>query len=347
MGITPTKSGCGPVALALAAIVWLAPASAAAQQRTAEEAVREAGRLCTEAERLQGEAMAKVDAGGDLKLLDDANRASIERFRRAVDLWHQAGAREREAKGLEELARLYLCLREPGRAIETLERMVGLWPAASDPLRRVGALQTLALRLEQAKRHDEALARINEAVELSRAAGQARAESARLYQGARLYEVMGRAGEAAAYQARSEALERAADAARAEAQEAPEPVQAPAAWYDLPSAPLAAEYRTEDGVVRAVLVNRSTKGVEGVMFGCAADVDGKVHVARKLGGMGRNHGGVRPGDYFDPFERLNGPLNEWTDEKMGCEAGGRMVVVEVTYDDGSTWSAEGASWSQP
>jgi hypothetical protein len=55
----------------------------------------------------------------------------------------------------------------------------------------------------------------------------------------------------------------------------------------------------------------------------------------------------RPGHFYDAFEMLNGPLNEWTDETMGCEGTARMAVVEVVFDDRSAWSADGRRWSRP
>ena len=96
---------------------------------------------------------------------------------------------------------------------------------------------------------------------------------------------------------------------------------------DLPGAPAAAEYRVIAGINQAVLVNRSTKGIELVMFGCVALEDNKkVRVLYGLIGEGLNHGGVRPGRYYNFFVALNGPLNRWTDEKMGCEGAAKMTT---------------------
>lgn len=56
------------------------------------------------------------------------------------------------------------------------------------------------------------------------------------------------------------------------------------------------------------------------------------------------NGGIAPGLYTDAFDLLNGPLNRWTDETMGCEGGARIAVVSVSLADRRTWSAEGEPW---
>jgi|SRR5829696_828902 len=74
------------------------------------------------------------------------------------------------------------------------------------------------------------------------------------------------------------------------------PATIPAQWVDLPGAPATAEYRVVDIVNQAVLVNRSSKGIESVMFGCVAlEGNKKTRVLYGLTGQGLNHGGVRPG----------------------------------------------------
>jgi hypothetical protein len=81
------------------------------------------------------------------------------------------------------------------------------------------------------------------------------------------------------------------------------------------------------------------------MFGCVAlEQNKKTHVLYGLIGQGMNHGGARPGYYYQPFQVLNGPLNRWTDEKMGCEGAAKMTLIEAHFDDGSTWKADGIDW---
>jgi hypothetical protein len=43
-----------------------------------------------------------------------------------------------------------------------------------------------------------------------------------------------------------------------------------------------------------------------------------------------------------PFSALNGPLNQWTDGKMGCQGLARVAVTEVSFEDRTTWNADGS-----
>jgi hypothetical protein len=98
-------------------------------------------------------------------------------------------------------------------------------------------------------------------------------------------------------------------------------------------------------VNQAVLVNRSSKGIEMVMFGCVSlENDNKTRVIDGLIGIGLNHGGIRPGYFYQPFSTLNGPLNRWTDARMGCEGAAKMAVIEVGFEDRTTWKAAGTDW---
>jgi hypothetical protein len=81
------------------------------------------------------------------------------------------------------------------------------------------------------------------------------------------------------------------------------------------------------------------------MFGCVALEDNKkARALYGLIGVGRNHGGVRPGSYYEPFVILNGPLNRWTDEKMGCEGAAKMTLIAARFADGASWKADGIDW---
>jgi hypothetical protein len=81
-----------------------------------------------------------------------------------------------------------------------------------------------------------------------------------------------------------------------------------------------------------------------VDFGCVEEQDGKARVIGGLFGMGVNHGGVSPGRYYEPFTRLNGPLNQWTTEKMGCGEKAKMAVIKAVYADRVEWEAQGSDW---
>jgi len=43
---------------------------------------------------------------------------------------------------------------------------------------------------------------------------------------------------------------------------------------------------------------------------------------------------------------LNGPLNRWTDEKMGCEGAAKMTLIEARFDDRTQWKADGIDWTR-
>ena len=81
------------------------------------------------------------------------------------------------------------------------------------------------------------------------------------------------------------------------------------------------------------------------MFGCVALEDRRVRVLYGLAGEARTHGGVAPGSFYKPFVTLNGPLNRWTDEKMGCEGAAKMTLIEATFDDRTRWKADGLDWT--
>jgi hypothetical protein len=91
-------------------------------------------------------------------------------------------------------------------------------------------------------------------------------------------------------------------------------------------------------------VNRSSKGIEFVGFGCAKVQERKAYVIGELVGVGTSHGGVGPNHYYEPFKVLNGPLNQWTDEKMGCEKNAKMVVIKAVFADRTEWKADGSDW---
>ena len=53
------------------------------QQRSREELLKEAGRLATEAERAQGEAIKKVQSGADRSFIRDSQKRAAESFEKA------------------------------------------------------------------------------------------------------------------------------------------------------------------------------------------------------------------------------------------------------------------------
>lgn len=318
--------------------------AATAQELTREEALREAGRLGTEAERLRGEAYKKVQAGGDRRLIAEAERAAADKFRRAIELWRAAGDVNRLAAGVEELTRIYSVAGDYDGAVGCLRREAEFWGGRGNLPRQIYTLWLMGIRQVQMRRDKAAVETFERVVEMSRNAGLVHVERNALEDLARLYDKFGRREDAEQLRAAAKVLWSQTDAAAPDLIRPSKPAVIPEQWIDLPSAPLAAEYRDVEGVRQAVLVNRSAKGVEMVMFGCVAEENGKVRVSNGLMGLGQNHGGVGPGSHYLPFSALNGPLNQWTDEKMGCEGAAKMAVTEAGFADRTTWKADGTDW---
>lgn len=330
--------------LFLAASHMFAPITIA-QEMSREEAINEAGRLGTEAERIRGEAHKQVQAGADRKLLLEAERAAAERFRKALELWRAAGDYDRLAAGTEELSRIYSVLNDYDNAVSCLNHESEFWREHGNVARQVHMIWLLGIRQMQMRRNDAAIKTLEQVVEMSQAANLMSVEANALNDIAMLLERVGRGGEAEPLRAKARELQDQiySDIPTREENKR-EPVNVPAQWLDLPLAPLVAEYRDVEGVRQAVLVNRSTKGIEMVQFGCVKEQNGKVRVVGELAGVGLNHGGVGPGYYYEPFALLNGPLNGWTENKMGCEGKARMAVIKAIYADRTEWEAEGTDW---
>ena len=316
-----------------------------AQQRSREEVLREAGRLVTEAERKKGEAYQKVQAGGDRKLLFEADKQIAESLEKAIELWREVRHDNRLRAGVEELTRIYTVLGEYDRVVDRLTREAEYWRQRGDVATQADTLFSLGIRQWQMKRETASMETLQQVLAMSRSAGLRSLEPNILTQLASLYEKAGRVEEAESCKQTAKELWAMQSTAPAKPPERIPPATIPVQWVDLPSAPAAAEYRVIEGVSEAVLVNRSSKGIEWVFFGCVALEDNKkVRVLYSLNGMGSNHGGVRPGSYYRPFTLLNGPLNHWTDEKMGCEGAAKLTLIEAAFDDRSTWKADGINW---
>jgi tetratricopeptide (TPR) repeat protein len=309
------------------------------QKRTREEAIKEAGRIVTEAERKVGNARKKNDRMATI----EAERAAMESFVKAIELWREAGHDARLKSGIEELTRLYSVHGEYDKAVERLTSEANYWLQRGDVKQQVYTLFSLGIRQWQMKRDTASTETFQQVIEMSHAAGFFSLERNALEQLAIVYARLGRVKDAEAAKAKAQELSAIQEPETAAVPVKLPPETIPAQWIDLPLAPLAAEYRDVDGSNQAVLVNRSTKGVEFVNFGCVLpDENNKIRVLYGLAGMGLNHGGVRPGSYYRSFIMLNGPLNRWTDEKMSCEGAAKMAVIEVLFDDNTAWKAEGS-----
>ena len=320
-----------------------------AQQRSREEILREAGRLVTEAERRKGEAYKKVQAGADRKLLLEADKSIAESLEKAIELWREVRHDERLRAGVEELTRIYSVIGEYDRVVARLTHEAEYWRERRDVAAQAETLYTLGIRQLQMRRENASIETLEQVLALSRSAELRSLEPNVLTQLASLYDKAGRVKEAqSARESANKLWSMPTTPTRATMPDLVPPATIPAQWVDLPNAPAAAEYRVIEGVNEAVLVNRSSKGIEMVLFGCVAlDGNPKVRVLYGLGGEGLNHGGVRPGSYYRPFTRLNGPLNRWTDEKMSCEGAAKMTLIEAGFDDNTSWKADGVVWATP
>lgn len=334
---------CIRVLLCLVALLSFCPIGDA-QELTHEAAIKEAGRLATEAERFRGEAYRQVQAGGDRRLLTEAERKAAEKFRQALELWRAAGDYDRLFTGAEELSRVYSVLYDYESAVSCLTRESEFWRDRGDVARQVHMIWLTGIRQMQMRRDEAAAKTLERAVEMSRAANLVSEEANALDGLAMLMEKAWRLAEAEPLRARARELSAQMYTQQSEEKRPRNPVSMPAQWVDLPAAPLVAAYRDAEGVRQAVLVNRSTRGIEMVEFGCVKAQRGKIQVVAELVGVGLNHGGVGPGYYYEPFTLLNGPMNRWTDEKMGCEGRGRMAVIRAVFDDRTEWAAEGTDW---
>ena len=317
------------------------------QQQTPQEMSREAGRIATQAGRIQGEAYKKIQAGTDRKLVREAERNAAERFEKAIELWRAAGDERRLIAGVDELTRLYSVLGDYDRVVDRLTREADFWRERGDSTQRIETLFLLGIRQMQMERNTAATETLERVAEMSREKGLHSLEANVFNQLSFLYDRTGRAKEAETARDKARELwklptpQRPAPAPLSK----PAPATIPAQWVDLPSAPLGAEYRDIDGMNHAVLANRSSKLISGVMYGCVAlEENGKAKVLYGLIGFGMSHGGIEPGSYFTPFAALNGPLNRWTDEKMGCEGAAKMTVIEATFEHQTKWNADGAEW---
>jgi tetratricopeptide (TPR) repeat protein len=317
-----------------------------AQKPSREELLREAARIATQAERTEGEAYKKLQAGSDRRLIAEAERTKAEAFEKAIELWRTAGDEIRLVMAVEELTRLYSVLGDYDRVLDRLTREANFWQVRGDQNRHLRTLFSLGLRQSQMHKETAAIETLNYVIEMSRRSGGLESLAANaLMLLADIYDRQQRTMQAESLRAKAKEFWANMKPRPPVAAKPVPPATIPAQWVDLPNAPLGAEYRVVDGINQAVLVNRTAKVVSGVSFGCVALEDNKkARVLYGLGGEAMSHGGVGPGLYWSTFIRLNGPLNQWTDEKMGCEGAAKMTLIGASFRDGAKWNAENVDW---
>lgn len=339
-GVRPPRSRIATMILGLLSVTIAFGSVVNAQKRSREEALKEAGTIVTAAERK----VAQAHQTGNRALIVEAERATAEAFVKAIELWREAGDDSRLIFAVEELTRLYTVHGEQAKVVERLKSEANYWAGRGDVKSQLRMLLLLGIRQWQMRQDPAAMETLQQAIELSHNAGLILSERNAWEQLALVYTRMGRTEEAEAAKAKVNELLAIPEPPAPPSTPRKLPAETiPAQWVDLPGAPLAAEYRDIDGANRAVLTVKSTKGIELMMFGCVLlEENNKIRVLYGLGGSSLNHGGFRPGAYLRSFIMLNGPLSRWSDEKMGCEGAAKMAVIEATFDDRTTWKADGS-----
>lgn len=315
------------------------------QRLSREEALREAGRIATDAERNIVEAQQKVRNGGDRKLIVEAERDATESFVKAIELWREAGDDRRLIAAVEELTRIYFIIGDYDRLVERLKQEAHYWLKRGDYYQQAWTLFTLGTRQSQMQRSSAAIETYQRVIEMSGSGQFYNLGANTLSRLASEYTRVGRDKEAESSRARANEWSALKDQTPSKPLPPSAPAIIPAQWIDLPSAPLGAEYRVVGGVNQAVLVNRSLKVVNMISIGCVSlENNNKVRVLRSLTGSAISHGGIGQGLYFMPFAILNGPMNQWTDEKMACEGVAKMSLIEAGFEDRTGWKADGSDW---
>jgi chlorobactene glucosyltransferase len=339
-GVRPPRSRAATMILGLLSVTIAFGSVVNAQKRSREEASKEAGTIVTAAERK----VAQAHQTGNRALIVEAERATAEAFVNAIELWREAGDDSRLIFAVEELTRLYTVHGEQAKVVERLKSEANYWAGRGDVKSQLRMLLLLGIRQWQLRQDPSAMETLQQAIELSHNAGLILSERDAWEQLALVYTRMGRTEEAEAAKAKVNELSAIPEPPAPPSTPRKLPAETiPAQWVDLPGAPLVAEYRDIDGANRAVLTVKSTKGIELMMFGCVLlEENNKIRVLYGLGGSSLNHGGFRPGAYLRSFIMLNGPLSRWSDEKMGCEGAAKMAVIEATFDDRTTWKADGS-----
>jgi hypothetical protein len=222
-------------------------------------------------------------------------------------LWGELKRYHEQARVIDTHASWYLAKRDTAAAIDTLEKEVEFWNGLPEPHYDAEPLGMLE--------------------EIYREAGdEAKVEDYR------------------ALCDQSMTAQRKAEGAQAQARE--EPIPMPAGWVDFPGSPIRSEAEIDAGEQKYALVNRSGKAVSKYSVGCIQAQEGHVHVLEVLLSEMTADGTFAPDEHREGmFRGLKLPLTQWSDESRHCATGSQMAIVEVAFEDGSTWSLEGAPWA--
>lgn len=307
-------------------------------QALAQPASRRA--LLDEAEQLALEAQVLDTQWQPVRYRNKATAAEIhakavDAMSRAIAIWDRLDVPDLVGAGLTELSRQQITFGDVDAAVATDHRLIDHWRARGNTPKEGEAYIELARRLEAGRQSTEALARLEQTIAFAQANHLEYVYANALSLKAVWLKVQGRESEAeAAQQVASKAMTEALGSAQKLFVEPK--ARMPERWLDLPAAPMFAELLVLDQRLRLVLTNRSTKFIETVSLGCAADDGGKWRLGRPLFSTSINHGGVHPNGHFDVTSAFADTRSWWTDRPMGCEEG-RPTVVEVLFADGAKW----------
>src|SRR5262249_26853813 len=155
--------------------------------------------------------------------------------------------------GAEELSRIYSVLHDYENATGCLKQEAEFWRARGDIAREIRTIHLLGIREKQLRNYEEAKKTFEKVVEMSRAARQISVESNALNDLAMLSQIAGRDDDAELLRAKAKELaDQIYNNRPPEEKKQRDAVKIPSQWIDLPSAPLAADYRDVEGVTQAV-----------------------------------------------------------------------------------------------
>jgi hypothetical protein len=121
----------------------------------------------------------------------------------------------------------------------------------------------------------------------------------------------------------------------------------PPLWIDVPGAPLVAEVQSKNGEPYAVLVNRSDATVVSFVVGGVENEAGHARVRCEIMTYTDGGGGKGPGNWWPlALPMARGKAQLMIAKQNGCAETVRHGVVQATFADGTTWTAEGAPWRE-
>lgn len=277
--------------------------------------------------------------------LRGARLAARDLYIRSLEFWAASGDAVREAVAYDRISIMSSGLRDGPMRVWSLERELAAWTKAGNVREQLLSADELAYALWIQREFDKAQEAFERAVEIAKSARLSKEHRWELERARDFYKKRGdKIGVARCEIGLSDlaGLPDEPDQPR----ERDRPVPIPALWLDIPSCPLAAVMVDVAGGKRSSgLRNRSNEDVIAIIVGCVSSDAGRIRVGESLVPWNIYDGSLAPGDVAQGvFQDLDGPANDWTDAKKSCAERARFAVLEVTFDDGSKWKADGRTW---